>query len=310
MSHPIETYALIFLVGAMIGSFLNVVIYRTPVLLLALAGQDDELEEEVEIPAALGPRLKFTLNYFWENLSYSVAYLFKDFWSESLTVLKGLSFPGSHCGNCEKAVAWYDNLPVVSWFVLGGRCRHCHESYSFRYPAIEALTGLLFLYILWVKGPGPELIAWMFLAAALWAIFWIDLDTQFVFNVMTYPSIFLGILYNGSKGNLKWSLGGGLLAWCLFEAIALLSVLLLKKEGMGGGDVKLAVLLGVWLGPVQLLISLMLAFVTGSLAGLMLVVVRRQSQPFPFGPFLVLGGLAALSVGDSLWAWYIDKSIW
>ncbi len=308
MSHPIETYALIFVVGALIGSFLNVVIYRTPVILLA--GAEDEINEEPTIPATFGSRLKWTLNYFWEDFSYSVSYLFKDFWVESGAVLKGLSFPGSHCGNCQNSVAWYDNLPVISWFILAGRCRHCHEPYSFRYPLIEALTGLLFVYVFWLKGPSLDLFAWLFWAAALWAVFWIDVDTQFVFNVMTYPSIFLGILYNGSKGNLKWSLAGGLLAWCLFEAIALLSVLLLKKEGMGGGDVKLAMLLGVWLEPKLLMISLMLAFVTGSLAGLALVAIRRQSQPFPFGPFLVLGGLVALSVGDSLWAWYIDKSIW
>ncbi|MEZ0369682.1 MAG: A24 family peptidase, partial [Candidatus Sericytochromatia bacterium] len=144
----------------------------------------------------------------------------------------------------------------------------------------------------------------------LWAMLWIDLDTQFIFNVMTYPSIFLGILYNGSKGNLKWSLAGGLLAWCLFEAIVFLGIWLLQKEGMGGGDVKLAVLLGIWLGPARLMVALGLAFVTGSLVGLLLLAIYRQSRPFPFGPFLVLGGLASLSVGDSLLSWYIDKSFW
>lgn len=304
------TYGLLFVVGTMIGSFLNVVIYRTPALLLAAFGED-EAEDEAEIPAAAGKRLLWSLDYLWSDLAYSFSYLWRDFPAEARTVLKGISFPGSHCGNCQQAIAWYDNLPVISWFLLGGKCRSCKTSYSFRYPLIELLTGLLFVYVAWLKGTaGIDAICWLVFASAVWAMLWIDVDTQFIFNVMTYPSIFLGILYNGAKGNLKSSLGGGLLAWCLFEAVVLLSIWLLRKEGMGGGDVKLAVLLGVWLGPIQLVTALGLAFITGSLSGLLLLAVHRQSRPFPFGPFLVLGGLAAMSVGDSLWAWYIGKSIW
>ncbi|PKL77067.1 MAG: hypothetical protein CVV27_07045 [Candidatus Melainabacteria bacterium HGW-Melainabacteria-1] len=307
MNDPLA-YLWLLIMGMMIGSFLNVLIYRTPALLLADFDQEEE-EAEVDIPAALLPRFGFALNYVWSDLKYSISYLFSDFWTEANTVLKGISFPGSHCGSCQHSIAWYDNLPVISWFVLGGKCRNCHQPYSLRYPAIEALTGGLFVYVLWLKGLTPDLLFWMFLVSALWAIFWIDVDTQFIFNVMTYPSILLGILYNGTKGNLKWSLGGGLLAWCLFEVVVFLSIWMLQKEGMGGGDVKLAVLLGVWLGPLQLLVSLGLAFLAGSLAGVLLLMVYRQSRPFPFGPFLVLGGLASMAVGESLWAWYIEKSI-
>lgn len=308
MIESIALYGLLFVVGTMIGSFLNVVIYRTPKLILA--GMEMDLAEEEPIPDALGARLLWGFDYIWSDLFYSLAYLKKDFWQELKILLKGISFPASHCGHCQQPIAWYDNLPVLSWFVLGGACRHCKAAYSFRYPLVEALTGLLFVYILWLKGPGLDLLFFLGLASALWAIFWIDLDTQFIFNVMTYPSLFLGILYNGTKGNLKWSLSGGFLAWCLFELVALLSIWLLQKEGMGGGDVKLAVLLGLWLGPVQLIGALAIAFITGSLAGLLLLAVNRQSRPFPFGPFLVLGGLISMSVGDSLWTWYIDKSIW
>lgn len=306
MTEQILNYGLLFIIGTMIGSFLNVVIFRVPALLLE--GMDEEVGDTV--PAGLLPRLLWGLEYIWLDLAYSVSYLGHEFWQESRQLLKGLSFPGSHCGKCQKPIAWYDNLPVLSWFLLGGKCRHCKQDYSFRYPLVELLTGLLFVYILWLKGPGLELLWWLILASALWAIFWIDLDTQFIFNVMTYPSIFLGILYNGSKDNLKWSLAGGLLAWCLFEAIAFLSIWLLQKEGMGGGDVKLAVLLGVWLGPLQLLTALGFSFIAGSLAGVLLLAIHRQSRPFPFGPFMVLGGLASMSVGNGLWTWYINKSIW
>lgn len=307
MTEQLLSYGLLFIIGTMIGSFLNVVVFRTPVLLLE--GLETDLTEEGP-PGGFFARLLWGLEYIWQDLAYSFYYLWKDFWQESRLLLKGLSFPGSHCGKCQHAIAWYDNLPVLSWFLLGGKCRHCQDPYSFRYPLVELLTGLLFVYVFWLKGLGPELLWWLVLVSALWAIFWIDLDTQFIFNVMTYPSIFLGILYNGSKGNLKWSLIGGLLAWCLFEAIAFLSIWLLQKEGMGGGDVKLAVLLGVWMGPVQMLTALTLSFIAGSLAGIVLLAIHRQSRPFPFGPFMVLGGLASMSVGNGLWTWYIDKSIW
>lgn len=301
-------YAFVFVFGTLIGSFLNVVVFRTPALLLE-GFAEEPAEADDEIPAGLFARLIWSLKYLGLDLAYSFSYIWQDFLPEARLVLKGLSWPGSRCGHCDAAIAWYDNLPVISWFVLGGKCRRCKQPYSFRYPLIELLTGLLFSYVLWLKGLGPELIWSLVLVSALWAIFWIDLDRQFIFNVMTYPSILLGILYNVSKGNLKWSLAGGLLAWCLFEAIVFLSIWLLQKEGMGGGDVKLAVLLGVWLGPIQLITALLIAFVSGSLAGIGLLALRRQSRPFPFGPFMVLGALATMSVGNGLWTWYIEKSM-
>lgn len=299
---------LLFVFGTLIGSFLNVVIYRTPAVLLAGWDEESEDEEPFEIPEAFGERVVFTLKFLFSDVLYSITYLFKDFWIEAFQVLKGLSFPGSRCGNCHHDIAWYDNLPVLSWFILGGRCRHCKASYSFRYPAIEFLTGLLFVYVYSLYPTTQELIFWLPLVSLLWAIFWIDFDTHFVFNVMTYPSILLGILYNGSEANLYESFIGALVAWCFFEGVALLSVLLLKKQGMGGGDVKLAVLMGIWLGPEKLLVALVMAFVTGSIAGVALMLKQGESKPFPFGPFLVVGMLLSMAVGDDLWAWYISKS--
>jgi len=164
------------------------------------------------------------------------------------------------------------------------------------------------IYTLWLYGPSIDFLYWSLIVSGLWAIFWIDFDTQFVFNVMTYPSILLGILYNGTKVSLIWSLTVFLLAWFIFELIMFMSIWLLKKEGMGGGDVKLAIVIGVWLGPAHLLVALALAFFVGTLAGILLLVSRRQSQPFPFGPFLVLGMLLSMAVGDQLWTWYIGKS--
>lgn len=309
---PVGLYISVFLFGTVFGSFLNVIIFRLPQIIQTLweaEEENDDLETELEIPAHFFRRFIFALEYIFSDLVHSLLYLFQDFFKEAQAVLKGISFPGSQCGHCHQAIRWYDNIPVLSWFILRGKCRHCQTSYSFRYPLVEALTGLLFILVLYLKGFGLPFFFWLPFIFALWGIFWIDLDTQFVFNVMTYPSIFLGILYNVTIGNLKWALMGAMLAWLMFESIMFLSIVLLRREGMGGGDVKLAILLGIWLGPVQLLIALALAFILGTLVGIVLVVINKESKPFPFGPFLVIGAVVASAVGEQIWTWYIDKSI-
>jgi len=311
---PSAEVALLYLVftclfGMIIGSFLNVVIYRTPRVLLAGWSEELETESSEEIPASWGSRFVWACRYLFTDLYLSLTYLLRDFWVELRQVIQGISFPESRCGSCEQAIRWHDNLPVLSWLILRGKCRHCQTAYSIRYPFVELSTGLLFVGMSYLHGFSYALFFWFFLASALWAIFWIDLDTQFIFNVMTYPSILMGILYNSTQDNLKWSLIGGLLAWVLFESIIFLSIWLLQKEGMGGGDVKLAILIGVWLGPTKLLVALAMAFVLGTLTGLSLLLIKRQSQPFPFGPFLVIGALVSMAVGEQLWSWYINKSI-
>lgn len=305
---PWFLYLFVALFGLIIGSFLNVVIFRTPAILLA-GCTEEELDEDPEIPAAFFSRSLWAARYVLTDIWFSLAYCFKDFWQESALVLKGIAFPPSHCGQCQQPVRWYDNLPVISWFWLRGKCRHCQTPFSFRYPLIEALTALLFCYALWLSGPGPALPLALFLVAVLWSIFWIDLDTQFIFNVMTYPSILITILYNAYQGTLFLAVATGLGVWALFELIMLLSILFLRKEGMGGGDVKLAILLGIWLGPAKLVVALAFAFTLGALAGIALLLVNRHSKPFPFGPFLVLGALVSWGVGDGVWTWYINKSI-
>lgn len=304
-------YVFLFIAGSMIGSFLNVVIFRTPQLLLATPELTElASDEDYHIPEQWQKRFVWGLDYIFSDLVYSLLYIKDDFFKEFKTVFKGLSFPASHCGNCQSTIAWYDNLPVLSWFILGGKCRKCHQAYSFRYPLIEILTGILFVYTFYLKGLTIDLIFFLIFVSTVWSMFWIDLDTQFIFNVMTYPSIFLGILYNGTNGNLKWSFIGALIAWCLFEFVMLFSIWFLQKEGMGGGDVKLAILIGVWLGPVLLMSTLMMAFIAGSIVGVFLMAIRRESRPFPFGPFLIAGSLVSMSVGNNLWTWYIDKSMW
>lgn len=301
-------YFSVALFGLVIGSFLNVVIYRTPAILLA-GYAEEELDEDVQIPAPFFERSIWALRYVLSDIWFSLLYGVQDFWTESYQVLKGLAFPPSHCGQCQQPVSWYDNLPVLSWFILKGKCRHCRADFSFRYPLIEALTAALFCYALWLSAFGWELLFSLGLVSVLWSIFWIDLDTQFIFNVMTYPSIFVTILYNAYQGTFFSAVATGFAVWAVFELMMLLSICFLRKEGMGGGDVKLAILLAVWLGPAKLMVALALAFTLGAVAGIGLLLVNRQSKPFPFGPFLVLGGLVAWGVGDGIWTWYINKSI-
>lgn len=294
----------LFIFGTLIGSFLNVVIYRTPALLLDFWPEEEESEEE--IPSTFVQRWSWAFLYSLMDLWWSISYLFKDFWQEAYVVLKGLSFPGSTCGSCQNPIPWYDNIPVLSWIVLRGRCRQCRAYFSVRYPMIEFLTGCLFVYVYSLKGFSIDLLFYLPLVSLLWAIFWIDFDTEFIFNVMTYPSIFMGILYNSLTSNLYASLLGGLIALGLFEIIGFLSIGFLGKIGMGGGDVKLAVLLGIWFGPTTLLVILALAFISGAFVGLALMLLRKESKPFPFGPFLVASALLSMSVGEGLWTWYIE----
>lgn len=296
----------VFILGTLIGSFLNVVIYRLPQTLLAQAEWDDS-EEEIEIPASFGHRFIWGLKYVASDIGWAGVYLFKEFPKEFWQSLKSISFPASQCPSCKHAIAWYDNLPVLSWFVLGGKCRICKTHFSFRYPLNEFICGLLFLYVYGMTGLNADFLLWAGFVAVLWVIFWIDLDHQFIFNVITYPSIFIGIVYNVTKGMTSQTTWGVLIGFALFEALIFLSIVLLGKEGMGGGDVRLVMMLGAWLGPVRLLSALALAFILGSAVGIVLLLRQRESVPFSFGPALVLGGLISMRLGEKLWTWYINS---
>ncbi|MBT9544659.1 MAG: prepilin peptidase [Candidatus Sericytochromatia bacterium] len=302
----IVVFPFVFVFGALIGSFLNVVVYRLPETLLAQE-DPDEAEEVSEIPQIFAPRFLWALKYIAWDIGWMFVYLFKELPKELWLVLKSISFPASHCPTCKQEIAWYDNLPVLSWFILRGKCRMCQTAFSFRYPLNEFICGLLFLYVYGMTGLNIDFFLWSGFVALLWVIFWIDLDHQFIFNVTTYPSIFIGIVYNVSKGTTSHSLWGILIGFALFEALIFLSIVVLGKEGMGGGDVRLVMMLGAWLGPIGLSSALALAFILGSAVGIVLLLRQRESIPFSFGPALVLGGLVSMRLGEKLWTWYINS---
>lgn len=211
--------------------------------------------------------------------------------------------PGSRCPGCGADVRWFDNVPVISWLVLRGRCRDCGEPISWRYPAVELLTGALFALAVAVHGVTPQLALDLPFIAMLVAISLIDLDHRIVPNAIVYPGIVYGIAVTGviSVGALPESLIAGLGAYGF-----LLLAALARPGGMGMGDVKLAGMMGVFLG-LAILPALLAAFLFGSVIGLGIMAVRgvgARKQAVPFGPFLALGALIGLFTGQELIALY------
>jgi leader peptidase (prepilin peptidase)/N-methyltransferase len=218
---------------------------------------------------------------------------------------ESLVLPGSHCPHCGRAIRWWDNIPLVSFLLLGGRCRYCRRPISWRYPAVELVTGLL-LTAAWLRfGPSGEWLAWLtasLLTLLLVPIFFIDLEHRLVPNVITYPGIVAGLLLAAAGGRLVNAAIVAAGAGLVFLAIALLS-----RGGMGGGDVKLAAMLGAFLGWPDAAVGILLAFIGGAAVGVALIVagLRTRKDAIPFGPALATGALIALYAADPLIRWYV-----
>jgi leader peptidase (prepilin peptidase)/N-methyltransferase len=218
-------------------------------------------------------------------------------------------FPGSRCPSCRGAIAWYDNVPVVSYLVLGGRCRACRASISIRYPITEVLTAAAFV----VQGlaVGPDLVLLvqrLVFTAMLIVLFGTDAETQRLPNVITIPGIVVGLAFSmvtlpGPVDSLLGiALGGGVLLairWGWKRATGV--------DGMGLGDVKMLAMIGAFLGWRLVIVVLFLSSVVGAVAGIALTVARGRSlqQRMPFGTFLALAAYAASIVGTTLFDWYL-----
>lgn len=212
--------------------------------------------------------------------------------------------PPSHCPRCAAPIRYYDNIPLVSFAVLRGRCRACREPISWRYPLVEALAVGVGLLVLWQLGPTWEGLRAFLLALALIVVTFIDLETLLIPDRITLPGIALGLgmqLYPSVRG-LVGGLLGCLLAGGIFYLIALLS-----RGGMGGGDIKLAAMMGAFLGWDLVLVAIFLGVLAGGLTGVLLLVMGRKGRkdPVPFGPFLALGGVIAALWGRPLLTWYL-----
>ncbi|MGH7789283.1 MAG: prepilin peptidase [Candidatus Binatia bacterium] len=224
-----------------------------------------------------------------------------------------VAFPASHCPQCRQPILPYDNIPIVSYLLLRGRCRQCATPISRRYPLVEMLSGLAAVAALSHFGlTAYALMAFAFLASLI-VITFIDLDHQIIPDAISLPGILVGFGSAVLLGQPHWSaslagilLGGGLL-WVVAEGYHRLT----GREGMGGGDIKLLAMIGAFLGWRMIPVTLMIASLSGTAIGLSLMLSRGRStrMAIPFGPFLALGAACALFWGEALITWYLNLAM-
>lgn len=220
---------------------------------------------------------------------------------------QSLVSPGSRCTKCGYQLRWYDNVPVLSWALLGGRCRQCRTAISIQYPVVEIVTGLLFVLVAWLTPVGPLLVARLILVAILVALFGIDLEHQILPNSITLPGIVIGLMFSViAPPGWKDALLGALLGAGVLYGIAAAYYAVRREEGLGMGDVKMLAMIGAFLGWKAVLVTLVLSSFSGALIGMALIAAQRGGMKLalPFGTFLAVGAVAAMLVGDPLIAWY------
>ena len=279
-AEPVAFTLLAGLFGLAIGSFLNVVIHRLPIMMERdWRAQCAELEGEGSAPAA-GDRTPTAV--------------------ERLT----LATPRSRCPHCGHPISALENIPVLSYLVLRGKCRGCSAAIGVRYPLVEMLTGLLFGLAAWRLGPGSAAAgAMLFLAAAI-ALTLIDFDKQLLPDDITLPLLWAGLLFNffGVYTDLRsavlGAMAGYLVLWSVYWGFKLAT----GREGMGYGDFKLLAAIGAWLGWQMLPLAVLLSSFVGALVGIVLIVLARHGRnvPIPFGPYLAAAGAIALFWGQHL----------
>jgi len=216
--------------------------------------------------------------------------------------------PGSRCPSCGYALRWADNIPVVSYAVLGGRCRSCKAPISIRYPIVELITMAVFILHYLVFGADLILVPRLLLACVLIVLFAIDLEHHLLPNVITLPGIVIGFLCSflfapGPVSSLIGILLGGGLLWLIGEAYYRYA----GQDGMGGGDVKMLAMLGAFLGWQMVLVTLVFSSIAGAVTGLLVIALRRGDLKYalPYGTFLSLAGLVASLYGERIVAWYV-----
>jgi leader peptidase (prepilin peptidase)/N-methyltransferase len=221
---------------------------------------------------------------------------------------RSIVWPGSACASCGRTLSWYENIPIVSWVVLRGKCRSCHQSISIRYPIVEALTALLFAGAWWYYGPGPLLVSRVLFGCALLVLFAIDLEHQLLPNVITLPGIVFGFAFSFIT-TPGWfdSLIGILIGGGVLYAIAEGYYRWRHEEGLGMGDVKMLAMIGAFIGWKLTLVTLMMASLSGSVVGVALIAIKRGDMKYalPFGTFLAMGAALAATVGPGVLTWYL-----
>jgi len=222
---------------------------------------------------------------------------------------ESIVYPASHCPKCHSNIKLVDNIPLISYILLKGRCRNCKSKISIQYPIVELLTGLIYLIIYLAYGLSVQTLIYIVLSSALVIIAFIDLHEQIVPDVISLPGIVIGFIISFFvpyisfiNSGLGVIIGGGIIL-----IIGMAGSAIFKKEAMGGGDVKLAAMIGAFLGWRYIIISLFLGFFLGALAGIVLILskIKSREDTVPFGPFIVLGSFITLLWGEKILSWYI-----
>lgn len=259
------------LFGLLIGSFLNVVIHRIPKMM--------QRESDNYVAHESGKELPHTDRY-------------------------NLMVPRSSCPHCGHQITAMENIPVVSWLALGGKCRKCKAPISPRYPLVELATGAVSALLVWTFGSGLAGLGTLLFAYLLIAMTCIDYDTKLLPDDLTYPLLWAGLLINinGTFVPLQDAVIGAAAGYLVLWAVYWLFKLVTGKEGMGYGDFKLLAALGAWLGWAMLPTIILLSSVVGAIVGISLMVFakRARDNPIPFGPYLAAAGLIALLWGERI----------
>jgi len=218
-------------------------------------------------------------------------------------------YPASHCPKCRTKIKPIDNIPLLSYILLKGRCRNCGSKISIQYPVVEFLTGLIYLIIYLTYGLSIQSLVYIILSSALIIIAFIDLQEQIIPDIISLPGIVVGLILSFIVPYISFinSALGALVGGGIILIIAWVGSIIFKKEAMGGGDVKLAAMIGAFLGWRYTIISLFLGFFIGALVGIILILskIKSKEDMVPFGPFIVLGSIITLLWGEKILAWYI-----
>ena len=222
---------------------------------------------------------------------------------------ESIVYPASHCPKCRSKIKPVDNIPLLSFILLKGRCRNCKSKISIQYPIVELVTGLIYLIIYLIYGLSIQTLVYIILSSALIIIAFIDLNEEIVPDVISLPGIVIGFILSFFVPYISFInsalgvfVGGGIIL-----IIGMAGSVIFKKEAMGGGDVKLAAMIGAFLGWRYIVISLFLGFFVGALAGIILILskIKNREDAIPFGPFIVLGSFITLFWGEKIIYWYL-----
>ena len=218
-------------------------------------------------------------------------------------------YPASHCPKCRTKIKPVDNIPLLSYILLKGRCRNCGSKISIQYPVVEFLTGLIYLIIYLIYGLSIQSLVYIILSSALIIIAFIDLQKQLIPDVISLPGIVVGLILSFIVPYISFinSALGALVGGGIILIIAWVGSIIFKKEAMGGGDIKLAAMIGAFLGWRYTIISLFWGFFLGALTGIILIMtkIKKREDAIPFGPFIALGSIITLLWGEKILSWYL-----